>query len=82
VDFAITTTRISFTKQLGSATSTALCVTCRAYWGKSMSNCEFPIPSAALYLPGSTINFLLLSRYSPEELHAMVDLKPEKKDED
>lgn len=26
--------------------------------------------------------YLFISRYTPEELHAMVDLKPEKKDDD
>jgi hypothetical protein len=55
-------------------------VTCRAYWGKSSLNDLKKLFAKPQNHSSQSISSEY--RYSPEELHAMVDLKLEKKDED
>lgn len=80
-DWDITTIRISFTKPRERDTCTGSSATCKHFWGEFR---EYPY--RCCYSPKKCSEFLNYPfasfRYSAEELHAMVELKPEKKEDD
>lgn len=75
-------TKILYIRLQASGMCTALFAICRAYWGKL----TFIDTSEVFECPNlnALFNFdgLVCFRYSPEELHAMVDVKADNRDDD